>query len=261
MVKPVLDVSAAQPRSEVHHSHLLLVDDDPSLLDALSGALRLRLGHFTLDTCETSMKALNCVKAKRYDAIISDVNMPGIHGLELLTLLRQARPATPIIVLISGHADQAFLARAFQAGATDFSAKPIDRDAFVRSIRRGLNISRLRLVLERQEALIIRGRFHYTAIVEKLSESNEQWLSSSETLFSIDAEPDMSSSSFSAAIERQEQHERKAQFFSRRATRELTQLDAFLDRVGQAHNGTSALLQAAEDEMRCHARLRLQRTS
>ena len=80
MVKPVLDVSAAQPRSEVHHSHLLLVDDDPSLLDALSGALRLRLGHFTLDTCETSMKALNCVKAKRYDAIISDVNMPGIQG-------------------------------------------------------------------------------------------------------------------------------------------------------------------------------------
>jgi CheY-like chemotaxis protein len=261
MVKPVLDVSAAQPRSEVHHSHLLLVDDDPSLLDALSGALRLRLGHFTLDTCETSMKALNCVKAKRYDAIISDVNMPGIHGLEFLTLLRQARPATPIIVLISGHADQAFLARAFQAGATDFSAKPIDRDAFVRSIRRALNISRLRLVLERQEALIIRGRFHYTAIVEKLSESNEQWLSSSETLFSIDAEPDISSSSFSAAIERQEQHERKVQFFSRRVTRELTQLDAFLDRVGQAHNGTSALLQAAEDEMRCHARLRLQRTS
>jgi DNA-binding NtrC family response regulator len=159
MVKPVLDVSAAQPRSEVHHSHLLLVDDDPSLLDALSGALRLRLGHFTLDTCETSMKALNCVKAKRYDAIISDVNMPGIHGLELLTLLRQARPTTPI-VLISGHADQAFLARAFQAGATDFSAKPIDRDAFVRSIRKALNISRLRLILERQEALIIRGRFH-----------------------------------------------------------------------------------------------------
>ena len=260
MVKPVLDVSAAQPRSEVHHSHLLLVDDDPSLLDALSGALRLRLGHFTLDTCETSMKALNCVKAKRYDAIISDVNMPGIHGLELLTLLRQARPTTPI-VLISGHADQAFLARTFQAGATDFSAKPIDRDAFVRSIRKALNISRLRLILERQEALIIRVRFHYTAIVEKLGESNEQWLSSSETLFSIDAEPDMSSSSFSAAIERQEQHERKVQFFSRRVTRELTQLDAFLDRVGQAHNGTSALLQAAEDEMRRHARQRLQHPS
>jgi len=260
MVKPVLDVSAAQPRSEVHHSHLLLVDDDPSLLDALSGALRLRLGHFTLDTCETSMKALNCVKAKRYDAIISDVNMPGIHGLELLTLLRQARPTTPI-VLISGHADQAFLARTFQAGATDFSAKPIDRDAFVRSIRKALNISRLRLILERQEALIIRVRFHYTAIVEKLGESKEQWLSSSETLFSIDAEPDISSSSFSAAIERQEQHERKVQFFSRRVTRELTQLDAFLDRVGQAHNGTSALLQAAEDEMRRHARQRLQHPS
>jgi FixJ family two-component response regulator len=259
MVKQVLDVSIPPPRSDVHHSHLLLIDDDPSLLDALSDALRLRLGHFTVDTCETSTKALNCVKAKRYDAIISDVNMPGIHGLELLTLLRQARPTTPVVI-ISGHADHAFLTRAFQAGAADFSAKPIDREAFMQSIRRALNISRLRVALERQEALIIRTRNHYSAIVEKLSATNERWLLSSASLFSRDSEP-QTSSSFSAASVRQEQHERKGQCCTEQATRELTQLDAFLNRVGRAHQDTSALLQAAEDEMRSHALLRLQRAT
>jgi CheY-like chemotaxis protein len=73
-------------------AHVLLVDDDPALLEALAGTLQLRLGHFTLDTCDTGMKALARVTAKHYDTIITDVNMPGMNGLEFLTQVRQVRP-------------------------------------------------------------------------------------------------------------------------------------------------------------------------
>ena len=87
-------------------ARILLVDDDPALLEALWGTLQNRLDHFRLDTCDTAMKALDCVTARHYDTIISDIKVPGINGLEFLTQVRQIRPLVPV-VMISGHADQA----------------------------------------------------------------------------------------------------------------------------------------------------------
>lgn len=138
-------------------SRLLLVDDDPALLEALSGTLQNRLGHFSLDTCLTGMVALNYLSERVYDAIIADVNMPGMNGLQLLGRAKEVRPHT-LVVLISGHADQSLIAEAFQAGAADFITKPIDRDMFVRSMRQVVRVSQLRRLLERLEALISRTR-------------------------------------------------------------------------------------------------------
>ncbi|WP_447982960.1 response regulator transcription factor [Nitrospira sp. Nam74] len=59
-------------------SRLLLVDDDPALLDALSGTLQSRFGHFSLDTCDCGARALNLAKREKYDTIIVDVNMPNM---------------------------------------------------------------------------------------------------------------------------------------------------------------------------------------
>jgi two-component system response regulator HupR/HoxA len=75
-------------------SRLLLVDDDLALLNALSGTLQNRLGHYTLDTSQsqTGMQALECVKASAYDTIITDENMPGMSGLQLLKAVKQYCP-------------------------------------------------------------------------------------------------------------------------------------------------------------------------
>ena len=123
MVEHAGSISPLTHPRGLRSAHLLLVDDDPALLEALSGTLQLRLGHFTVETCDTAMKALACVTAKQYDTIISDVNMPGMSGLEFLTLVRQVRPLTPV-VLISGHADHALVSKLIDAGAADFIAKP-----------------------------------------------------------------------------------------------------------------------------------------
>ena len=64
MLEPAGSIS--QPANHRKPAHVLLVDDDPALLEALSGTLQNRLGHFILDTCDTGMKALECVAARHY---------------------------------------------------------------------------------------------------------------------------------------------------------------------------------------------------
>ena len=53
-------------------SHVLLVDDDPALLVALSTTLEMHLGHFTLETCQTGARALQCISVMPYDLILTD---------------------------------------------------------------------------------------------------------------------------------------------------------------------------------------------
>jgi len=126
-------------------SRLLLVDDDPMLLDALSGTLEARLGHYTLDACDSGARALELAKQQHYDTIIVDVNMPNMTGLEFLTQVKQVQPQVPVLV-ITAHADKTVMARAFEGGAADFIPKPFDRDDIVQAVRRGLDLSRLQSV-------------------------------------------------------------------------------------------------------------------
>lgn len=132
--------SARQPSLQ-QSSHLLLVDDDPALLDALSGTLEARFGHFSLDTSDSGAKALELAKRKHYDSIILDVNMPNVDGFEVLASVKKLQPRTPIL-LISGHADAAMMAKALEEGATELIPKPFDRENFVLAVRRSLALSR-----------------------------------------------------------------------------------------------------------------------
>lgn len=141
-------------------SHLLLVDDDPALLDALWGTMDMRFGHYTLDVCDSGARGLELVKQQHYDTIIVDVNMPNMNGFEFLTEVKQVQPEVPVL-MITAHADKTMMARAFEGGAADFIPKPFDRDDIVQAVRRGLDLSRLISMAARLE-----GRHRYT--VEKL---------------------------------------------------------------------------------------------
>jgi DNA-binding NtrC family response regulator len=81
---------------------VLLVDDDAALLQALPKAIGLRLEGVTVDTCDNAADALKRLAATDYDAIISDIKMPGMDGLALLAEIRAVRPDTPTL-LITGH--------------------------------------------------------------------------------------------------------------------------------------------------------------
>lgn len=141
-------------------SRVLLVDDDPALLAALSGTLETRLGRYTLDVCDSAASALELAKQQHYDTIIADIRMPTMSGLEFLTEVKHLQPEAAVL-MITADADKAVMDRAFQQGAADFIPKPFEREDIVRAVRRGLDLSRLQALAAKLE-----GRHRYT--IEKL---------------------------------------------------------------------------------------------
>jgi len=148
-------------------SHVLLVDDDPALLLALPEALRLRMSEVTVDTADTATAALDRIACRDYDAIVTDIKMPGMDGLALLAEIRSRRLDTPILI-ITGHGEYDLALRALRGGAYDFIHKPIDRDDVVASLDCALRAHALhRRVKDRQLALE-RCATELEGIVEKL---------------------------------------------------------------------------------------------
>ena len=139
-------MQAPQPR-------ILLVDDDAALLQALPRTLALRIAGIQVETCASAVEALQRTQQYDYDAIVSDIKMPGIDGLALLTMIKELRPETPTL-LITGHGEHDLAIQALRRGAYDLIQKPIDRDYFVAALQRAIQAYHLRRqVLEQQLAL------------------------------------------------------------------------------------------------------------
>ena len=135
------------------NGRILLVDDDTALLQALSQAVSLRMTDVQVDTSDSALQALDLIKAQDYDAIVSDIKMPGMDGLTLLSRIQQVRPETPTL-LITGHGEHDLAVQALRGGAYDFIQKPIDRDYVVASPHRAIQTHQMRRQLaEQQRAL------------------------------------------------------------------------------------------------------------
>ncbi len=109
---------------------ILLVDDEPDILDVLSdqlGDLAIEIDGFkiapTLERADNGVMALHRLKETRFDVVVSDIRMPGLDGLELVSQLQTIEPSTKVI-LISGHADKAIAIRAIRLGVFDLIEKP-----------------------------------------------------------------------------------------------------------------------------------------
>src|SRR2546421_8691635 len=131
------------------NGRILLVDDDTALLQALSQLVSLRMTTVQVDTSDSALQALELIKAQDYDAIVSDIKMPGMDGLTLLSRIQQVRPETPTL-LITGHGEHDLAVQALRGGAYDFVQKPIDRDYFVASLERAIEMRRLERKVEAQ---------------------------------------------------------------------------------------------------------------
>lgn len=138
--------------------HILIVDDDPVLLQALPQTVSLRIPQARVDTSNSAQGALEQIQKYPYDTIVSDIKMPGMDGLQLLARLRELRPGTPML-LITGHGEHDLAIQALRGGAYDYILKPIDRDYFVAALRRALQTQQLQhQVAEQQQALELHSR-------------------------------------------------------------------------------------------------------
>src|SRR5256884_2113553 len=137
---------------------ILLVDDDAALLQALPQALSLKMDNVQVDTCDSAFEALEQIQNHDYDAIVSDIKMPGMDGLALLEKIKELRPDVPTL-LITGHGERDLAVRALRGGAYDFIQKPIDRDYLVAALQRAIQAHQLRCrVFEQQLALALHAK-------------------------------------------------------------------------------------------------------
>src|SRR5881396_1717535 len=146
--------------------HVLIVDDDPALLQALPEALQMRMTGLTVDTAQSGAVALDRITARDYDAIVTDIKIPGMDGLELLAEIRTHRPDTPTL-MITGYGEHDLVVQALRAGAYDFIRKPIDRDYFVGSLRRAVEKRELSRRVKGQQLAVERHLNELEAIVEE----------------------------------------------------------------------------------------------
>lgn len=122
---------------------VIVVDDEASIRTAVEQWLSLSGFDVQLYSCAED--CLGHLPAHFAGVIVSDVRMPGMGGLALLTRLQQLDPDLPVI-LLTGHGDVPMAVEAMREGAYDFLEKPFSPEALLSSLRRALE--KRRLVLE-----------------------------------------------------------------------------------------------------------------
>ncbi len=124
-------------------SPIFLIDDDKDLLRATKQTLEL--AGFNVSAFPVASEALAALDPDFAGAIVSDIRMPQIDGLQLFDRVRKQDGDLPVI-LITGHGDIPMAVKAIQDGAYDFITKPFAADRLVQAVRRA--VEKRRLVLE-----------------------------------------------------------------------------------------------------------------
>lgn len=102
---------------------ILVVEDDPRLREAIVDTLMLK-GHEVFEA-PNGIEGMAIVRSHALDLVLSDINMPGMDGLELLDNVKQAHPWLPM-VLMTAYGDVGQAVKAMQRGANDYLMKPFE---------------------------------------------------------------------------------------------------------------------------------------
>ncbi len=122
------------------NGRILVADDDDSLRNVV--ARQLRAASFDVDLAATGTEALQFFEAKRYDVIISDIDMPGMTGVELLRAVRATDLDVPVI-LVTGDPSVLTAAQAVEHGALRYLVKPVEAKVLVRTVEHARRLQRL----------------------------------------------------------------------------------------------------------------------
>ncbi|HSD88769.1 MAG TPA: sigma-54 dependent transcriptional regulator [Kofleriaceae bacterium] len=134
-------------------STVLLVDDEPGVLFTLSEVLTER-GHRVL-TARSGPEALN--RLEDAETVVTDLSMPGMDGLELMTQIVARDPSLPVL-LLTAHGSERVAVAAMKQGAYDYLSKPFDIDEVAVVIERALEARHLRVDNRRLAAEQTLGR-------------------------------------------------------------------------------------------------------
>jgi two-component system response regulator HydG len=121
-------------------STVLVVDDKEMMRDSVGSTLH-RAG-FTVVSAENGESALGLIATRRPDAVVTDLRMPGLSGLELLERIRGIDDELPVVIM-TAYAEVESAVRAIKLGAFDYVTKPFEGDELVIAIKRAIGHARL----------------------------------------------------------------------------------------------------------------------
>lgn len=131
--------------------HVLLVDDDPSIIRSLSRVLRAR-GYLT-STASNGAEAVRLVTQVDFDAILTDIAMPGMDGITLLREIRTHDLHVPVI-LVTGEPAVNTAVQALEYGALHYLTKPVPMDALERVLDKAVHLHRMAQLRQRASELL-----------------------------------------------------------------------------------------------------------
>jgi DNA-binding NtrC family response regulator len=122
---------------------LMLVDDDPFALEAVSHTLRHYLPAVTIETCVNPVSALRGLQAQSFAVVLTDFNMPGMNGLCLLRAARENGSDASFIVMTGDGTDD-ILTEGLRLGMFALMDKPLNRLALIALVQQAIECHRLR---------------------------------------------------------------------------------------------------------------------
>lgn len=119
----------------VKMTHILIIEDDQTMRDVM--ARSLRMNGYEVDVARDGAEGLALWDAKRPDAVVTDVYMPNVDGIETILALRSRDPDVRVVAVSGGDSRASFLAldSASDLGATVVLSKPFTPDALASAVR------------------------------------------------------------------------------------------------------------------------------
>jgi two-component system nitrogen regulation response regulator NtrX len=119
---------------------VLVIDDETAIREAIR--MTLEYEGYRVDEARGGQDGLDKATKTAYDAILLDIKMPVLDGMEVLENLKEQRVAAPVI-MVSGHGDISTAVECTKRGAYDFLEKPLNREKLLLSVRNAVRVQKL----------------------------------------------------------------------------------------------------------------------
>jgi len=116
---------------------ILIVDDDTNFIETLRDGLKLEHVEAEIEVAKSAREALDALSGEVPSAIILDIQLPDMHGVEFLRVLRQSArlKQVPVIFISAKYTEPADRSEAMLAGAGAFFSKPVDIEELWKELR------------------------------------------------------------------------------------------------------------------------------
>lgn len=154
--------------------YILAVDDEPSMLRLLEISLR-QAGYQPL-TAKDGREALDLIRTRSVDCVVTDLHMPRMDGLQLLKEIRQTDAELPVII-VTAQGEIKSAIEAMKNGASDYILRPFDLEELELSIKRVLSFSRLIVenqFLREEKSVDSEGLIGNSLVMQQLQQSIQQ---------------------------------------------------------------------------------------